>query len=300
MRFVLLLLVPGLALAAGPLDRDPASYLILGQKTVAVKDLEVQAPGCNVGVNCPRTAANNRCGYLQLKGATVAQPGQVVGDGTCGRGLFWEVFRNNPGQCDPTSSMIANPGINPDGSEPFVPPILANADLDANPSCSDLCQVDRDDVAIACGVALPLPSCDPIKPIVVQADADCPPFDTALGNFRCDLPPGQYGAIKVLTGGTLAFNAGTHVACSLSGGPSSRITNAGSATVLIPGKGRVKLNNDGSHGCACGGLKLVTERGTISLGKRGQVDADVCSIDGMVRLGNSNSLRGHFFGDKIP
>jgi hypothetical protein len=37
----------------------------------------------------------------------------------------------------------------------------------------------------------------------------------------------------------------------------------------------------------------------ISLGKRGQVDADVCSIDGMVRLGNSNSLRGHFFGDRI-
>lgn len=299
MRFFALLLLPGLASAAGPLDTDLADYLVLGQKTVALKNLEVAAPGCNVGVNCYRTAASPQCGRLQMKGASVAQPGQVVGDATCGRGAFWEVFRNNIGQCDPTLDMIANPGIAPDGSEPFVPPIVPNADLDGDPSCSDLCQVDRQDVAAACGVALPLPFCDALKPVVVSPDADCPPYDTTPGNFRCDLPPDRYGTITVLAAGSLAFNAGTHVACGLAAGTGARVTSFGDATVLVPGKGNVKLNNDGQHGCGCGRLRLIAERGTISLGKRGEVDADACSIDGTVRLGNSNALRGHFFGDRV-
>lgn len=159
-----------------------------------VKNLQVSAPGCNVGASCPESN-DQSCGILRGAGASVAAPGQIVGDDLCirnGASLF-EVFRNDTGQCAPTCASIVQPGSASDCTEPFTPPVLDDLDGDDTPSCGPGCAVDLGDVAAACGVTLPLPACNPANPITVDANQDCGAIDSIPGNFRCDLPAGTYG-----------------------------------------------------------------------------------------------------------
>ncbi len=299
LTLTILLLVPFLALAAGPtLDRNPQDYFALGIHTTALKDLIVDAPGCNVGVDCPNPPFA-RCGTLRAKGGVVKAPGQLVGDNLCATGSFFEVFRNNANVCGPACSAIGNPGSSPDCTEPFAPPILGDLDSDGNPSCDAQCRVDEDDVALACGVTLPLPACDPSRPVVVQLDQDCGGTDLVPGNFRCDLPAGVYGAITVRDGARLVLAPGETVACRLNAGKATRITSSGPATLIVPGRGDVQLNNFSDDGTTCGELRIVTERGKILLGKQGEYTLDACSIEGKLGLGNGNLLRGHFVGDTL-
>src|SRR5262249_15356946 len=108
-NLLVLLLAPSLALAGGPtLDRDVKDYFALGIRQTRLKNLTVDAPGCNVGVNCPHPAFSS-CGTLRGKGAVVNAPGQLVGDDLCATGSFFEVFRNG-GACAPGCSNIASPG----------------------------------------------------------------------------------------------------------------------------------------------------------------------------------------------
>jgi hypothetical protein len=286
-----------------PLDRDPSDYFALAIRRANLKDLQIAAPGCSVGVNCPQPGHSRLCGAFRGKGIGVAEPGQANADDLCAQGTFFTVFRNDDGECNPTCADIAHPGPGPACGTPLVGadalPILPDLDGDTQPSCDATCEIDRDDIALACGVTLPLPPCDKTKRIVVQRDQDCSGADDIPGNFRCDLPAGTYGGVTVRSGARLNFASGVTVVCSLKASKATRVSSNGPATVLVPGRGVVRLNNQADVGGLCGELKIVAERGTIALGRGGDFTLDACSVGGKIRLGHSNDIRGHFLGDAI-
>src|SRR5262245_1588608 len=156
LALVLALLTAELAMAqTPPLSRDTGNYFAISMRRMRLKDFHVEAPGCNLGVGC--AGSGRICGRLQMNGATVSAPGQIVGDDLCGPGSFFQVFRNNTSaRCDPTCGMITNKGSGPSCENPFTLPLLGDLDNDGKPSCSGNCDVDIGDVAAACGVAYPL------------------------------------------------------------------------------------------------------------------------------------------------
>jgi hypothetical protein len=299
-----LLVVPALVIAAhAAVDRDPSDYVILAVRRANLKDIQIAAPGCSVGVNCPQPGRSRNCGAMRAKGMSIAAPGQAVADDLCSPGTFFTVFRNNDGECSPGCADISDPGPGPTCGTPLVGadslPIIGDLDGDLTPSCNATCEIDRDDIARACGVTLPLPPCDKTKRVIVRLDQDCDGADDIPGNFRCDLPAGTYGAITVQAGARLNFAAGTTVVCGLKAGKAARVSTNGPATVLVPGKGKVRLNNNADVGTVCGELRIIAERGTISFGRRGDFLLDACSIQGRIRLGHSNNLQGHFLADGV-
>lgn len=292
-----------------PLDRDPANYLILGMKKMRLKNYMIVAPGCNIGVNCaPGPSGPRSCGKLNANGSaggsqpSVAAPGQVAANRVCATGSFFQVFNNSPSSCVDCAN-ISHPGMQVDCTDAFTPPILGDLDGDMNPSCDETCTTDLDDIALACGVTLPFPPCDPGLPVLVAENADCSVGDAIPGNARCDLTAGTYGRVTVNNGGRLDFAAGTTVICGLRTGNAVRITANGPATVLVPGAGRIAIKNSadvGVHGPEnCGTFRIVTETGRIRLGRRGDYSLDACSLAGKLKLGHSNNHLGHFLGDRI-
>lgn len=300
--FLFGLCVVSVAAANGPsLERDPSKYFVLAVRQAALKNLAVQVPACSIGVDCPLSGAN--CGVMRGSNLLVPAPGQATAASLCSPGALFTVFRT-VGLCPhPGCSEIANPGPGPDCSNPLVGanalPILGDLDGNGAPSCGPGCAVDHGDIGAACGVTLPLPACNPAKSVFVQPNQDCGAFDTIPGNFHCDLAPGAYGNIVVRNGARLDFAPGTTVLCSLRAGEATRVTSNGPALVLVPGKGAVKLNNDADVGNVCGGLRIVAEAGTISFGRRGDFSLDACAIKGLMRLGHSNNLLGHFVADIV-
>lgn len=290
------------AIAASPsLERDPSKYFVLAVRRAALQNLAVQAPACSIGVDCPLSGAN--CGVMRGSDLIVPAPGQATAASLCSPGAFFTVFRT-AGLCPhPGCSEISNRGPASDCSNPLIGanalPILGDLAGNGAPSCGPGCAVDRSDIAAACGVTLPLPACNPAKPVVVQPNQDCGAFDTLPGNFHCDLAPGTYGNIVVRNGARLDFGPGTTVLCSLRAAQATRVTSNGPALVLVPGKGVVNLNNDADVGNVCGGLRIVAEAGTISFGRRGDFSLDACAIKGLLRLGHSSNLLGHFVGDIV-
>lgn len=292
--------MPVMALAANPpVDHDLSHYFALGMRDVHLKNLELAAPGCSIGASCPGGPLTN-CGSLNARGATIPAPGQTAASLMCGDGTFDQVLRNNAGgACGPRCTNIGLPGSQSDCSDPFAGPILDDLDADGVPSCDDRCNLDLGDMAVACGVTLPLPACDPSNGVDVLPDSDCPGVDAIPGNFRCDLPAGTYGVIRVRSGARLAFAAGKTIACGLTSSRATRITSNGPAQVIIPGKGDVRLNKNGDHGSSCRMLRIVTEYGAIHLGKSADVRVDACSLAGDVYLGHDNTLTGRFVGASV-
>jgi hypothetical protein len=195
--------------------------------------------------------------------------------------------------------MIADPGPAGDCTSAFTPPLVDDLDGDGTPSCSAECETDVDDIAAACGVVLPLPSCDPAHAIEALPDADCSAGDVMPGNGSCELAAGTYGAIRVRNGARITFAAGTTVACSVKAGKATRLTSAGTARVVVPGSGSVKVNNTSDAGSTCGALTFVTERGPIVLGRNGDFAIDACALRGKLKLGHANNLHGHFLGADV-
>jgi hypothetical protein len=195
--------------------------------------------------------------------------------------------------------MIAHPGSSSDCTEPFATPILGDLDGDSVPSCDSNCVTDPDDVARACGITLPMPACDPSRPVLAAENQDCSTADVLPGNNRCDLAAGTYGAMKVRKGTRVFFGAGTTVLCSLKASTAARISSLGTATILVPGQGSVKFNNSVDLGSDCGVLRIVAERGQLKFGRFGDYTLDGCSIAGRLRLGHSNNLVGHFVGNEV-
>ena len=199
----LAVLVPTLVLAADiPPSRDPQTYLVLGMQRTTVNSLSLEPPGCNVGVNCaPLVGERGGCGFFHSRNGHFPEPSQVVANQVCGTGSFFQILSNLPTCADPTCAAIEHAGSSPDCTEPFTPPILGDLDGDGVPSCDTSCATDLDDVALACGVTLPFPDCDPSTPIVAPQNADCSIGDVVPGNAACDLGAGVYGSVRVLRGG---------------------------------------------------------------------------------------------------
>jgi hypothetical protein len=297
----LLLLMPLLAAPAqaATLDRDPAHYIVLGQRQVNIKNFAVEAPGCHVGVNCPHPGGSSRCGALRMKHGSVTPPGQLAADRLCASDDFFQVFRNGPATCSPTCTMIDAPGSAADCTSPFAPPILGDLDGDGAPSCSASCVPDPDDLASACGVTLPLPACDPMRSLTATEGDDCSAFDTVPGNGQCDLAAGAYGNLRIRNGAKVVFASGDSSLCGLRAGKGVRLASSGPATLFIPGRGSAYFNNGADVGTDCEVLRLVTERGDVRFGRNGDFALDVCSLAGRIRLGHANNLRGHFWADVI-
>src|SRR5262245_4034601 len=203
---LLLALLPSLARGAleapSGVNRNSGYYLSLGRRQAKIKNLGVEAPGCNVGVNC--ASRTGRCGKLAATGATIAGPGQLVSDRICTTRepplAFFEVYHNQSGTCGLTCSMIANTGSGSDCSGPFLAPIIDNLDGDGQPSCAN-CTSDPGDIAAACGVTVPMAPCIPGNSIIVNENQDCGNNDSMPGNSRCDLAAGTYGTVIVEPGG---------------------------------------------------------------------------------------------------
>jgi hypothetical protein len=134
---------------------------------------------------------------------------------------------------------------------------------------------------------------------MVRVDGDCSVGDLVPGNFQCDLPAGTWGAVSVQNGARIRFGAGTTVLCGLRAGRATRVSSAGPATILVPGRGNIRIGNGSDAGAGCGGLRLVSEAGTVGLGKLGDFALDGCAVGGAMRLGHGNVLRGRFVGFKI-
>lgn len=293
-------LVPALAAAAPVLDRDPSHYTVLGLRRVRLKNFAMEPPGCHVGVNCPQPDPNSPCGQLNAKHARFEGAGQLVGDNLCATEEFFQVFKNRPGSCGPDCSMIADPGPASDCTTPFTGPIIGDLDGDGVASCSaDACVTDPGDIAAACGVILPLPACDPTRPIEALPGEDCGPDDVVPGNAACDLAAGSYGTIRVRNGARLTFANGMTVACAVKAGKATRLTSLGSALVVLPGSGGVTINNTSDAGSTCGALRFVSERGVITFGRNGDFAVDACTIGGKLKLGHANNLRGRFVGADV-
>ena len=172
----LAVLVPTLVLAADiPPSRDPQTYLVLGMQRTTVNSLSLEPPGCNVGVNCaPLVGERGGCGFFHSRNGHFPEPSQVVANQVCGTGSFFQILSNLPTCADPTCAAIEHAGSSPDCTEPFTPPILGDLDGDGVPSCDTSCATDLDDVALACGVTLPFPDCDPSTPIVAPVPRPVP------------------------------------------------------------------------------------------------------------------------------
>jgi hypothetical protein len=298
-------LLAALALAVGApathashvgLDRTPGAYFALALRKARYKNLALTNPGCNLGVNCSGSGA---CGTLQVSGGRIGEPGQLAGGKLRASGTFFQVFRNDTPGASPDCSMIEDPGSRPDCADTLVAPIIEDLDGDLQPSCDAACTQDPGDIAIACGVSLPLPACDPGRPVTVLEDGDCSIDDTIPGNSRCDLPAGSYGNVVLANGARIDFAPGTTVLCSLKARNAVRITTAGPATVIVPGKGVVKINNDADVGGDCDALRIVTDQGLLKLGRHGDYALDACALRGKLRLGRGNNLRGTFIGDFV-
>jgi hypothetical protein len=64
----------GAATASPQLDRTPAHYLVLGVRTVNLKNFSIAELGCNVGASCPNPRGDSRCGTLRLEARQPACP----------------------------------------------------------------------------------------------------------------------------------------------------------------------------------------------------------------------------------
>jgi hypothetical protein len=286
--------------ASATLKRDVGDYFALSFRRMRLKDFYIEAPGCNLGVNCPETGRT--CGRLKMNGAVVSTPGQIVGDDMCGPGSFYEVFRNNSdATCDPNCSQITNKGPGPQCANTFTGPILGDLDNDGQPSCSNDCVVDIGDAAAACGVQYPLPPCDLSKEVRVFPKSDCSPldYDAVPGNGVCDLKLGTYGNIKVRNRARINFAEGTTVACMLAVGKATRVTSEGPALILVPGYGKASFNNLADVGGECREFKVVTEFGPVRFAKHGEFHCDACTLGGTMKLGHDNNLRGRFISGEF-
>jgi hypothetical protein len=304
LRLALLALVLAGAPASAepPLARDLGSYIFFGLRNVGLKNIDVLG-ACNTGVDCALPNPNSSCGVANHENAHYAEGSQIAVD----RAKFnrpgatvWQLFSNEV-------TTLANVTVGSPPIEPLSPlPILGDVDGDGNTSCSiasGQCVVDAGDLAAACGFPTPFPICDPANEVLVYAGLDCVRGpDAALGNGRCDLPPGTYGRVSLQTGGKLTLTGGAYVLCELAVSQSAEVIADGPATLDVTGD--VRINNDASFGPPpgqdCGRISVrAAGPGSVTFGRQVKVNGYFCAPERTVRLGHDNDLTGRFFGDVV-
>jgi hypothetical protein len=269
-----------------PLRRDMGAYFALAQRSMSMKDFQLDAP-CNVGVNCGSVTTNGTCGVIAMEDATFGEGSQVVGDKVFFRkpgAKLWQLFRNDGGPLDHVE-LLAPP------ETPFAPPIIPG-------TCDDTCTTNVAAMEAACGFPTPFPACDSTRPVRAMPLADCP-FDTTPGNQQCDLAPGVYGRLWTLAGARVSLAPGQYVFCSMKVGRDGTI-DAHQATVLLPSGAHVKASNGAAVGADCGDLTVLMQgQGVVSFGRHALIASRVCAPRAYMRLGHGNTLIGQFIGDTI-
>jgi len=275
--------VPG---PGAPLRREMDAYFALGQRTVRIKDLQLDSP-CNVGVNCAGVTQNGSCGVLSMENATFGTGSQAVGDTVFVRqagARLWQLFRNDGGPLT-NVEILAPPEM------PFTPPVIPN-------TCNASCQPDVAALEAACGFPPSFPECDGSRSVRALPLADCA-FDATPGNQRCDLAPGVYGRLSVLRGARVALGAGDYVFCGLKVGRDATV-EADGTKVLLPVGGSFKATNGSTVGEDCGDLTVLLKgHGVVSFGRHALIASRICAPQGFLRLGHGNTLIGQFIGDTI-
>jgi len=292
---------PAVASAAPTLNRSLDAYFALAQRFLRMKNFSLESP-CNIGVNCPPTGQNGKTGLITFDGAFGADGSQIVANRTyCGKkpSNLWEHFTNDDTNGSCAKNTVRNPPVTT-----FLPPIIGDLDGDGHPSCeidaSHNAVIDYGDIEKGCGFP---PddnfTCDPSKPVTVKAGQDCLPYDTNLGNARCDLPPGTYGDLTVGNDSKTDLVGGIYRFCNVNISRRT-VTTAKGTTILIPDGGSFKVNNDSVIGADCGDLAvLVKGAGTVRFGRRLSVAAKVCAPQSKVNLGDESNLLGQFIGEQV-
>lgn len=288
--------------------RNIGSYFILGLREVGLKNLDLRSdlgvcpdPATaflNVGVNCEGDAFVRHCGNLRMETAHVFSPGQssqVVADTILnprpGGNVFAptttldQVFQN--GLPLPPQAIINDPP-----EQAVALPILPG-------TCDAFCEPDIAAVQTLCNFPAVFPSCDPNTSLTIRAASDCLPYDTNLGNNACDLPPGDYGFVKMAAGGSvLTLQAGDYTFCTFKAGAGSRVNGNGAVMRIVAG--RLGIGNSTALGQGCGDLTIQSNSTKpISFGKQSSVAANLCAPQAKVKLGHNNSLTGQFIGLQV-
>jgi hypothetical protein len=277
----------GTALADGfPLRRDLDAYFLLASRFARVNDLTLFS-ACNVGVNCATPARSSTCGKLILGGATFAAGSQAAGDRViCKPGTsLWQLFRNG-GTCADAEIAIVPPPT-------FAPPIVPA-------TCDAGCTPDVAALETHCGFPDPFPACDPAKPVTVRAGGDCEGApDPAPGNRRCDLAPGAYGTVRVLSDARLDLDAGVYAVCGLRLGRRAEVSSPVS-TIAIPAGYGLRVGPDGRLGPFCGAVSVFLQgEGSARFGRRARVAATLCAPERRLHLGTDTLLLGRFVADTV-
>jgi hypothetical protein len=275
--------VPG---PGAPLRREIDAYFALGQRSVRIKDLQLDSP-CNVGVNCAGVTANGSCGVMSMENATFGAGSQAVGHTVFVRqagARLWQLFRNGGGPLT-NLELLAPPEMT------FTPPVIPN-------TCDASCQPDVAALEAACGFPPSFSDCDSSRSVRALPLADCR-FDAMPGNQRCDLAPGVYGRLTVLRGARVALGSGDYTFCGVKVGRDATV-EADATTVLLPSGGSLKATNGSTLGQDCGDLTVLLKgRGVVSFGRHALIASRICAPQSVIRLGHGNTLIGQFVADTL-
>lgn len=268
-----------------PLRREVASYFALAQRSMSVKDIQLDAP-CNVGVNCAAVTQNGTCGVLAMADATFGEGTQVVGDKVFFRrpgARLWQLFRNGGGPLTDVE-LLAPP------ESTFAAPVIPG-------TCDAGCKPNVAALEAACGFPATIPECDNVMGVRATPDADCL-FDSLPGNKQCDLAPGVYGRLRVMNDSRLALSPGQYVFCGVKVGRNAAVEADG--TTILMTRSSFKVGNGSEVGADCGDLTVLMRGfGVVSFGRHTLVASRVCAPQAYMRLGHGNTLIGQFVGDNV-
>jgi hypothetical protein len=280
---------PGMCTEPEPtpeLRRDVPSYFVLAQRSLRMKDVQLDSP-CNVGVNCGAPAPASSCGVMAMEDATFGTGSQVVGDQVFFRkagARLWQLFRNGGGS-------LAGVELEAPPEMPFAPPIVPG-------TCDAECKPNVAALEASCGFPAAEIVCDQARPVRAVPLGDCE-YDTIPGNGQCDLAPGVYGRVRVLNDARMVLGPGQYTFCSFKVGREAAV-EADATTVLMPPGAYFKVSNGSQVGEDCGDLSVLMHGfGVVSFGRHALVASRVCAPQAYMRLGHGNALIGQFLADTV-
>jgi hypothetical protein len=278
------------ALADPPLRRSLSSYFVLAQRSVSGKDIRLLSP-CNIGVNCAQPSTNASCGVMSFEDAFFADGSQVAGDKGNFNKQFADAFQVfvNKGAPFP-NLLVRHPPI-----ETFATPILPG-------TCGAGCKPDFTALGALCGMPSPFPACASGNPVSAEPGEDCypAPVDEVLGNARCDLGPGTYGAVRATNDSEIRLTGGVYNVCSFTVSRDAVLSAGAPAKVHVANAGEFRAGNGSKVGAQCGDVEVFVQgEGTVTFGKNASIAVTVCAPESSLALGNNNNILGQFVADTV-
>jgi hypothetical protein len=121
-----------------------------------------------------------------------------------------------------------------------------------------------------------------------------------MGNARCDLGPGTYGAVRATNDSEIRLTGGVYDVCSFSAARDAVVSTAAPATVNVANAGEFRAGNGSKVGAQCGDLEVFVQgEGSVIFGKNASITATVCAPAASLALGNNNNIVGQFVADTV-